>query len=137
MTYQDNPTNQVKMILLEASRLGAWLFRRNVGMGWIGTKSTKFTRRETVDVNPGDVLIRNARPFHNGEKGQSDTYGFKPVMITPDMVGRTIAVHVEIEAKQGEGRESAEQRSWRECVSRAGGIAGVARDLEDVRRLLG
>lgn len=137
MTSPDDQTqtNQIKEILLEASRLGAHLFRRNIGMGWIGA-ATRYNRPETVAVRAGDVLIRQARPFHNGIKGQADTYGWKSVRITPEMVGRTVAVHVEIEAKHGRDSESPEQVSWRNAVTRAGGIAGVARVIEDVRRIL-
>lgn len=136
MTSNDQTqTNQIKEIILEASRLGVRLFRRNIGMGWIG-KATRFSKPESVSVRAGDVLIRQARPFHNGIAGQSDTYGFKTITITPDMVGRKVAVHVEIEAKHGRDAESPEQKSWREMVTLAGGIAGVARVIEDVGRIL-
>lgn len=130
-----NPTQQVKEYLLAASRLGARLWRRNVGQGWIGN-AKKYTAREVVTVNPGDVLIRAARPFHNGEPGQYDTWGFVRVVITPDMVGTTIAQHVEIEAKQGSGRESPEQIAWGEFVRASGGRAGVARSIAEVEALL-
>lgn len=133
---KENPNNLVTEILIAASALGARLWRRNVGMGWIGD-AKRFSAAGTVSVRAGDVLIRQARPFHNGEKGQSDTYGWRPVMITPEMVGTTIAQHVEIEAKTGEGRESQEQRWWGEAVTKSGGLYGVARDKSDVGRLLG
>lgn len=130
-----NPTQQVKEYLLAASKMGARLFRRNVGQGWIGD-SKKFTRQETVIVNPGDVVIRKARPFHNGEAGQYDTYGFISIVITPAMVGTRIAQVVEIEAKQGAGRQSPEQVAWGDFVRASGGRAGVARSVADVERLL-
>lgn len=136
MTEQQSPTNQVKYYMVAASRLGARLFRRNVGMGWIGN-AKKFNAPETVRVQAGDVLIRQARPFHNGEVGQYDMWGWRTVTITPEMVGTQIAQHVEIEAKQGTGRESSEQIAWGICVNRAGGRAGVARSLADVARILG
>lgn len=132
---EQTPTNQVKEYLLAASRLGARLWRRNVGMGWIGN-SKKFTQAQVVSVKPGDVLIRQARPFHNGEAGQYDTWGFVVVTITPDMVGQKIAQHVEAEAKQGSGRESPEQIAWGEFVRASGGRAAVIRSLEDLARLL-
>lgn len=129
------PTNQVKEYLLAASRLGARLYRRNVGMGWIGD-AKRFTQPQVVSVKPGDVLIRQARPFHNGEAGQYDTWGFVVVTITPEMVGQKIAQHVEAEAKQGSGRESPEQIAWGEFVRASGGRAAVIRSLEDLARLL-
>lgn len=133
---KENPNNLVTEILIEASRLGARLWRRNVGFGWIGN-AKRYTTAQTVSVRPGDVLIRQARPFHNGEVGQSDTYGWRPVVITADMVGSVIAQHVEIEAKTGTGRESQEQRWWGEAVTKSGGLYGVARGIEDVKRILG
>lgn len=134
--HELTPTNQVKEYLKAASRLGARLFRRNVGMGWIGN-AKKFAKSELVRVQPGDVLIRQARPFHNGEAGQSDMWGWVQVLITPEMVGTRIAQHVEAEAKQGAGREEPEQKAWREAVLAQGGRAGVVRSLEDLARLLG
>lgn len=131
-----NPNNLVTEILIEASRLGARLWRRNIGMAWAGD-AKRFSAAGTVSVRAGDVLIRQARPFHNGEVGQSDTYGWRPLVITADMVGTTIAQHVEIEAKTGTGRESQEQRWWGEAVTKSGGLYGVAREKEDVGRLLG
>lgn len=133
---KENPNNLVSEILVSASRLGSRLFRRNIGMGWIG-QAKRFSVATSIVAKPGDVLIRNARPFHNGEVGQSDTYGWRPVVITADMIGQTIAQHVEIEAKTGTGRETPEQRYWRDAVNRAGGRAGVARSVEDVVRILG
>lgn len=129
-------TNAIKECMLLASKFGARLFRRNVGMGWIG-QAVKFDREETVTVKPGDVLIRKARPFHNGITGQSDTYGWKTLVITQDMVGQKIAQHVEIEVKVGKDRISDEQTKWNDAVEGFGGIAGVARSVDDVERLLG
>lgn len=130
------PTNQVKEILLAAPRFAARLFRRNVGMGWIGT-SLQVKVAGKIHVEPGDVVVRQARPLHTGHKGQYDIYGWQEVTITPEMVGTKVAIHVEIEAKQGSGRESPEQLSWGEAVRHAGGKAGVARTADDVARILG
>lgn len=132
----ESPTNQVKRILLRASELGARLFRRNIGLGWASDQVLKITVSGTVHVRPGDVLLRQARPLHAGVKGQYDAYGWRTVTITPDMVGQVIAQHVEIEAKSGEGSESPEQRAWGNAVRAAGGIAGVARTMDDVDALL-
>lgn len=131
-----SPTDQVKLILLEASRLGARLHRRNVGQGWIGSRTYRAKGGERVTLAAGDVVIRQARPFHNGETGQSDTYGWRTVIITPEMVGTKMAQHVEIEAKQGSGRETSEQAAWGRAVIEAGGVYGVAREPADVAALL-
>lgn len=132
-----NPTNHVKDLLIAASKLaGVFLFRRNVGMGWIGN-ARMFHADETITAHKGDVLIRSARPFHSGIEGQSDVYGWQEVIITADMVGTKIAQHVEIEGKTGSGREATAQKSWGAAVTRSGGVYGVAREVSDVARILG
>jgi len=132
----DSANELTKQILLMASRIGARLYRRNVGMGWIG-QSVVIKKREMVMLAPGDVLIRNARPFHNGEAGQFDTWGWKPVTITADMVGTTIAQHVEIEIKFGKDRMSSEQEKWGSFCAKNGVRAGVARTVEDAVGIIG
>lgn len=131
----DNANELTKQILLMASRVGARLFRRNVGMGWIG-QSVVIKKRESVMLSPGDVVIRNARPFHNGEAGQFDTWGWKPLVITQDMVGSTVAQHVEIEIKFGKDRESEEQIKWGAFCKKQNVRAGVARTVEDAERII-
>lgn len=124
-------------VLVRASQLGKRLFRRNTGLAWVGSSVVKITSRQVVTVNPGDMVIRNARPFKNGETGQSDTYGWRSVTVTSDMVGQTIAQHVEIECKFGSGRETIEQEAWGSVVKKSGGIYGVAREISDVDMILG
>lgn len=118
-----------------ASSLGARLFRQNTGMAWVG-KVIRITREQMVRVYPGDVVLRNARPFHSGFDGMSDLGGWVPVEITPDMIGSTVAVYAQVEVKEG-GRPTSEQLAWINAVNGAGGKAGVARDEADLRRILG
>lgn len=131
----ENANTLTADIRLMASKLGARLFRRNTGVGWIG-RSKKFSKREQIWVGPGDVLIQQARPFHAGEVGQYDTYGWDSVVVTPDMVGQTVAVHVEIEIKYGADRESTEQKSWGAFCKQQGVRVGVARTVGDAERIL-
>ena len=106
----------------------------SVGLGWIG-ESRKFDKAEMVQVKPGDVLIRNARPFKSGVEGMSDGIGFVPVTITKDMVGQKVAVYLAVEDKQGAGRPSKEQSAFIKMVRLFGGRAGVARSDDDVRAI--
>jgi len=131
----ENSNELTKQILLMASKVGARLFRRNVGMGWIG-QSVVIKKRDMVMLAPGDVVIRNARPFHNGEAGQFDTWGWKQVTITADMVGTTIAQHTEIEIKFGKDRMSPEQDKWGSFCAKNGVRSGVARTVEDAVGIL-
>lgn len=134
-TEPPNQLNRLKLLMLEASRLGARLYRRNIGQGWIGDAYVA-KGGEQVRLSKGDVVIRSARPFHNGIKGQSDLWGWRTVTVTPDMVGRKIAQHIEVEDKGDGDKESPEQASWGVAVTASGGLYGVAREVEDMRRLL-
>lgn len=122
-----NETNIVRSGLLAASRLGARMFRQNVGQGWIGQSQKKPN---------GDVVIKQARPFHAGFEGLLDTSGFVSVVVTQDMVGQTIARYSEIEYKTETGRVSDIQRARIKLVRSFGGLAGVARSDDDVRAIL-
>ena len=68
--------------------------------------------------------------------GSADLIGWQSVVITPDMVGKQFARFVSIEVKTPKGVLSPEQEIWLAAVQKAGGIAVVARSVEDVRFLL-
>jgi hypothetical protein len=88
--------------------------------------------------NTGTLRDQNGRPVQFGLcKGSADLIGWKRVTITPDMVGSTLAVFLSIEVKTATGRLRPEQQQWLDAVQAAGGIAGVARSVEDALRLTG
>lgn len=123
-------------ILVAVSRGPVRMFRNSVGRGWVGS-SKRFDKRETITVQPGDVLIRNARALHAGLcAGSGDLVGWVSVVVTPDMVGRKLAVFASAEAKQGTGRLEPDQVAWRDTVRMAGGIADEVRTVDDAKRLL-
>lgn len=123
-------------LLLACSRGPVRLFRNNVGQGWVG-RSTRISRAGPVVLEPGDVVVRKARPLHAGLVGGSgDLIGWRTVEVTPEMVGQRVAVFVSIEAKEGTGRLSPEQRTWLEQVQGAGGLAAEVRSVEDAELLL-
>lgn len=124
----------MRRLQILASKFGARLFRQNTGMGWVG-KAERITRPNVVRVGPGDVVIRNARPFHAGVEGMSDLGGWVPVTVTPDMAGSTIALYVQVEVKEN-ARPTKEQLAWIDAVNRAGGRAGIARSEDDLRNIL-
>lgn len=133
-----SPANQNRLSQLAATALGARLWRMTVGLGWFAApeRTIKATKPLTVTMQPGDVLLRQARPFRAGCVGMSDGGGLVPVVVTPEMVGQTIAVSLWIEDKQGRGRPSEEQKSFIRMVRQFGGRAGVARCEDDVRRII-
>ena len=87
--------------------------------------------------NTGTLKDQNGRPVQFGLcKGSADLIGWKRVTVTPDMVGQQVAVFLSIEVKTPTGRIRPEQQQWLDAVQAAGGIAGVARSVEDALDLL-
>ena len=68
--------------------------------------------------------------------GSADLIGWRTVTITPDMVGKTVAVFLSVECKAPKGRLTDRQTAWMEAVNRAGGIGIVARSVQDISHLL-
>lgn len=97
-------------------------FRANVGQAWTGS---------SVERLPGNrVLIHGARPFTTGlPAGFSDLFGLVPVVVTPDMVGQTVGVFAGLEIKTARGRPTEAQERFIAAIHRAGGRAGIARDV--------
>lgn len=114
----------VKKIMLALSSCGARVLRNNVGNGFLG---------KLVAVLPnGDAVLRDWRRVQFGlAPGSSDLIGWHPVVITPDMVGRTVAVFCAVEAKTAKGRTRENQTAFLNAVSAAGGIGVLARSPEE------
>ena len=84
-------------------------------------------------------MLRDQRgvPVRYGlQPGSADLIGWRTITITPEMVGQQVAVFTSIEVKSATGRLRPEQRQWMEAVQSAGGIAGVARSVEDAEQIL-
>lgn len=99
-------TNRIRLALANTSRL----FRNHVGM----------VRDENGRVHTFGLV-----------KGSSDLIGWTGIEITPDMVGRKVAVFTACEVKSERGRVSKEQRIFIDQVNAQGGIAFVARSAEN------
>ena len=69
-------------------------------------------------------------------KGSADLIGYRTITITPDMVGQQVAAFLSIEVKTPTGRIRPEQQAWLDTIQAAGGIAGVARSVEDALRIM-
>lgn len=80
---------------------------------------------------------RTGRPVQFGlAKGSADLVGWKTVTITPDMVGQEVAVFTSLEIKTPKGRATPYQQAWLTAVEKAGGIAGIARSVDDALRIV-
>jgi hypothetical protein len=123
-------------LLLALGRGDTRLFRNNVGTGWVG-QTQVIRQRTSLLLNPGDAVIRHARPLHAGLcPGSADLVGWKTITITPEMVGQQVAVFTSIEVKAPRGRVSPEQLAWDATVRRAGGLSGIARSEDEARGIL-
>ena len=106
-------------MLRAVSGLGARWFRQNTGLAWTGDRITK---------NGDSVFIEHARPLRAGLcEGSSDLIGWTPLVITPDMVGQTVAVFTAVELKTGTLTASDDQLTFLRAVEKGGGIAAVVR----------
>ena len=89
--------------------------------------------------NSGSLPDEHGRPVRFGLGAESkalsevlassDLIGWKPTLVTPSMVGSTVAVFVSVECKRPgwhivpSDRRAHAQAKWLELVARAGGIA--------------
>lgn len=120
-------TDIMRSLMKVLSASGARVFRNNVGQAWIG----KVLRR-TADT----ITIADPRPLHAGLcPGSSDLIGWRSITITPDMVGKTVAVFAAVEAKTRAGRLSADQSNFLRFVHDAGGVAIIATHNEHASKV--
>jgi hypothetical protein len=84
--------------------------------------------------NSGTAFYKNGDvvKFGVGNPGGSDLIGFTQVVITPDMVGTTVAVFTAVEAKTGKLKPTKDQENFLAMVERKGGIAIWGRDLAGI-----
>lgn len=119
-------------LLLHASRQGIMLLRNNSGVA-----------REP-DGNGGTRYVRyglgNTSKKINEKYKSCDLIGITPVVITPDMVGKTLGVFTGIEVKKegwsytGKGRETA-QNNFIKLVESYYGFAGFISDPDAFKLL--
>lgn len=123
--------SQIQAEILRAlgSRPDVRLFRNTCGTGWSG---------QHISGAGNVVTIGNARFVRYGlTPGSADLIGWQAVTVTPEMVGRKLAVFTSIEVKaHATGRLTPEQDNWRRVVSSAGGAAGVARSVAEAAAIL-
>lgn len=110
-------TNLMHQIMLALSDAGCLVWRNGTGQAWHGKVIHKAGQQVTLSdarMQPYGICV-----------GSSDLIG-----ITPD--GRFLAVEV----KTATGRVSKEQQTFIDAVRRSGGIAGIARSIEDALELV-
>ena len=104
------------------------LFRNNVGVAIQG---------ERIEEREGKLLLANPRRIRFGLAiGSSDLVGFRSIEITPDLVGKRVAVFLALETKTPRGKARGAQSNFLDLVRRFGGIAGIARDPDQAQSIL-
>jgi len=113
-----NPETKIQnLILMALSKAGCLVFRNESAGAWVG---------KVIHKDASQVTLTNARMIRFGlAVGSSDIIGVAPC-------GRFIA----IEIKTSKGRATKEQLRFFEAVNNAGGIAGIARSVEDALKLI-
>lgn len=110
-------------VLTTMTAMGSRLFRNNVGEAWLGpTSRTK---------EGGVYIAKPKRVVYGLCVGSSDHVGWTPVIITPEMVGTTVALFTAVEEKTLNDTLKSDQRNFLDQVHRAGGLAFVARETKD------
>lgn len=105
----------MRSIQLCLSSLGVRVLRNNVGM---------LEDKQGTKVRYGLCV------------GSSDLIGWYPVTITPEMVGKKIAIFTAVEVKTPTGRLTKEQVNFLDAIKSAGGIAFVSRSVEEAERFI-
>ena len=106
-----NPETKIQnRIMMDMSKKGYLVWRNQVGLF------------KTID----------GRTVNIGIKGSSDLMAIKPTVITPEMVGQTLAVFVAVEVKTETGRQSEPQKKWQKAVEKLGVKYIIARCEDDI-----
>lgn len=103
------------------------LFRNSQGMAIFKNKSGKLT------YVPYGVGPRNKK---TGKNGGSDSIGWTSVVVTPEMVGKKVAVFTAIEIKTLEGDAFDEQVNFVNQVISAGGYGGFASTVDQAKKIV-
>lgn len=113
-----NPETKIQNnIMLALSNQGCLVFRNETAGAWVG---------EVIHKEANQVTLTNARMMLFGlALGSSDIIGIAPC-------GRFLA----IEAKTKTGRPTQQQLAFIDAVRKNGGIAGIARSVQDALDLI-
>jgi hypothetical protein len=123
MTERESAIKKSIMLLISNVYKVA-IFTNPVGTGWVG----KFIRKNATD----GLVLQGARQISYGMyNGSPDLIGWKKIIVTPQMVGCTLAVFVGIETKDAKGKLTPEQQNFLDRLVNDGALAGVARNDAD------
>ena len=112
------PESEVIKEILANLGPGERLFRANSGQGYTG---------KPVFMKNGVLKLLGYRVFRAMPEGFPDLIGWKTITVTPEMVGKQIAVFWGKEVKTGKLQPTKAQRKFGEVLEKMGGIFEVFR----------
>lgn len=119
---------QTQILKAIGGRTDVRLFRQNVGNGFMGN---------AVHQSGGIVTLENPRRVQFGLcPGSPDLVGWRIVEITPDMVGKRLAVFTGIEVKAPGGRASEQQKNFLRVLAAHGGLCGIAHNAHEAAKIV-
>jgi hypothetical protein len=111
MVSKQNPETRLQNeILCALSEAGYLCWRQHVGL---------------FRAMHSDHIIKIGMP------GMADIGAIMPVTVTPEMVGKTVGLAVQIEVKTATGSQAAAQKTWQQAVEYMGGIYRICRSPDD------
>ena len=98
---------------------------------WARLKGGELRRNRIgfAEIRPGVKI-----PFGLGT-GTLDLVGPMPVLITADMVGRTVSIYCEVDSKTDEGVVAPHQLERIEHLRAMGAMSGISRGPDDMERI--
>ena len=124
MTLEVNVQNEIRA---ELGKGPTRLFRQESSYFYTGRLG--YINGQRVLLFPKEVRV--------GFDGQPDLGGWTSVVVTPDMVGQTIAIAVQIEVKRPrKSKRSAEQVQFIDFAKGVGVRAGFARSVEEAKKIV-
>lgn len=116
---------------------GVRLFRNSVGTALVINHKHGQTKQAIISACARLAESKGAfaqRMSFGLSAGSGDLIGYRQVVIGPEHVGMTIAQFISVEVKTDKGRVRPEQENWLGHINSAGGLALVARSLEDAKQ---
>lgn len=132
-TQVRNATDLTHRLMVAMSDAGSRMFRNNVGNGLMIRHGSTSIRNKIIEACAAVAESRGGSAYRLQFglcPGSSDLVGLTEIVITPDMVGKRIAVFTAAEVKYGNDQLQEAQSNFINAVRDAGGIGIVARDVE-------
>ncbi len=123
-----------RVVVLFRKLTGGRTFMNNTGVGHVGTVASR--TKSTITLKDSRV-----QQFGFGA-GSADVIGIMPVVITPEMVGKTVGVFTAIETKKpgwsyrGTPHEM-DQLNWLNMVKDRGGVGAFVQSSSDLENMIG